>query len=148
MTELTYRPPSIIPSTLEEAQMVAEWGEHERAMARGDWLPEGWEWVDEHSHDRIPRDSVGAWDRKHNILVWVRPPEWTCWGCGTTDRLSSTCTATDFLEMESQQEIYREWAGKVVQDAILKVHGVGARKIIFDMVWNRYWHKLWNGGPT
>lgn len=146
MVNLPFQPPNIRPRTLEEAQWVQERAERERAMERGDWLPDGWTWVDD-LHHRVPRDSVGAWAEQPNILVWVRPPEWTCWKCGTKDRLDSPCLATDFLGLEDQREKYNEWVWAQLEGAILQVHGVGAPKVIFDMVWNRWVHRLMAEAP-
>jgi len=122
--------------------MQDEWREKREAMERGDWLPEGWAFVDD-SHDRVPRDSLGAWDEKHNILVWVRPPPWTCWGCGTSKRMSS-CGCVDFLDEATQAEMRDKWCHAQRDGAIMKVHGVGAPKVVFDMVWTRWLKKLWS----
>lgn len=141
MVEVPFKPASFSPRTLEDAQFLAEQGERERARAIGDWLPEGWEQVDEWRHSRLGRGSVGAFDQEHNILVYVVPPEWTCPYCGTTDRLASPCTSSDFLDDETRADMLLKWKIKQRDGAVLKVrgHGVpGAPKVIFDMVWNRW----------
>lgn len=112
-----------------------------------DQLPTGWAWVDE-NHHRVPRDSVGAWDEKHNILVYVEPPPWTCPWCGTKERMSSSCMHADFLGESDRRAIYDKWVKKTVEQSIMKMHGYGAPKAIFDLVWDHYLETLENGFDT
>lgn len=73
--------------------------------ARGQWLPDGWEWKE--NHRGAPEGAVAAWDRKHNIVVYPRG-RLALWELGSWDNLQ------------------------------FAVHGVGAPKIVFDMVFNKH----------
>ena len=137
MVDFHFRPVGIIPRTVEEAEYVMGQAEVQRAQERGEWLPEGWEWVDD-THERVPRDSLGAWDREHDVVVFVIPPPWSCPYCGETDRLMGSCTTVDFMPEGARGEMLAEWRGRQRRGAVLGVHGVGAPKVVFDMVWNRW----------
>lgn len=116
----------------------------DEAQARGEWLPEGWEWVDD-SHERVGRDSFGAWDRKHNILVYLSLPEWRCPYCAGDRWTGSPCSG-DFLDEDARKKMHWEWVLKQRDTTTVKIHGYAAPKNVIDMVWNRYMHQTGTAG--
>jgi hypothetical protein len=140
MVELTFREPSFSPRTVEEAQFLEDHRKMREAQKRGEWLPEGWAWVED-DHPRIPSDGFGAWDEQHNILVYVAPPVWACPYCGA-DRLTGGPCAGDYMDAGARGEALDTWRHERATRTVLRVHGYGAGKVIFDMVWNRFVQRL------
>lgn len=88
-------PLRVLPRTAKETAIFEDQQKVREAKERGEWLPNGWEWVSA-AHYRMPKDVVGARNPQDQTLVWV--------GFGKT----------------------------------IRIHGIGAPKVVIDMVWNRY----------